>query len=64
VPAGARLMADTVAALARGPVEERAQQPSAPARRRATWRQKRELRRVVAARRRDLGRLTDRPAGA
>ena len=53
VPNGARMMAEVVAALARGPVRERAQEAApGPPRRRATWALKRELRRRVRSRRR------------
>ncbi|MGH7527812.1 MAG: formyltransferase family protein, partial [Gemmatimonadales bacterium] len=49
---GARMMAETVAGLARGDQGEQPQAPSrARPRRRATWARKRELRRVVAQRR-------------
>lgn len=52
VPNGARLMAEAVGAVARGEAEGRAQDLSGTrARRRATWEQKRELRRVVRRRR-------------
>ena len=51
-PNGARMMAQVVAAMARGDVPERAQeQGRGRVRRRATWRMKRELRRVVRQRR-------------
>ncbi|MDQ3136142.1 MAG: hypothetical protein M3Q93_00970 [Gemmatimonadota bacterium] len=53
LPNGARMMAEVVAGLSRGPVAEQHQDTArARTRRRATWRQKRELRRVVEARRR------------
>ncbi len=53
LPNGARMMAEVVAGLSRGPVAEQHQDTArAQTRRRATWRQKRELRRVVEARRR------------
>jgi methionyl-tRNA formyltransferase len=51
VPNGARMMASVVAALTRGAVAERAQPAGRRPRRRATWPLKRELRRVVRARR-------------
>lgn len=51
VPNGARLMASVVAGMARGSLEEWPQGPGRPPRRRATWPLKRELRRIVRARR-------------
>ena len=52
VPAGAALMAEAVRLEARGETRERPQPPGGPRpRRRATWAQQRELRRVVALRR-------------
>ena len=51
VPNGARMMASVVVGLAHGAVAERAQPPGRRPRRRATWPLKRELRRVVRARR-------------
>lgn len=52
VPNGTRMMADVVRRLASGPMEERVQPPSAaPARGRATYELKRELRRRVRIRR-------------
>lgn len=57
VPHGVRMMAEVVAALAWGAVPERAQDAAlARTRRRATWRLKRRLRRVVRDRRRALDR--------
>lgn len=51
VPAGAALMGKAVGLLARGEVVEVPQAPGGPRpRRRATWAQQRELRKVVAAR--------------
>jgi hypothetical protein len=55
VPGGARLMASVVAGLARGAMPERDQGPGRRPRRRATWGQKRELRRVVRERRLTAG---------
>lgn len=52
VPAGAALMARAVALLADGEVAETPQPKGGRARRRATWAQQRELRRVVERRRR------------
>ena len=51
LPNGARLMASVVARLARGPLPEQRQGPGRRPRRRATWALKRELRRIVRARR-------------
>ena len=51
VPNGARMMASVVAGLARGDVPERAQPAGRRPRRRAVWPLKRELRRIVRARR-------------
>jgi methionyl-tRNA formyltransferase len=54
VPAGAALMAEAVRLEVRGESVERAQHPGSRPRRRATWAQQRELRRIVAARRAGL----------
>ena len=52
IPNGSRMMAEAVSQLARGRIEERPQPPGAPpARRRATYQLKRELRRRVERRR-------------
>lgn len=52
VPQGERMMAQVVAAMARGPVPERVQDHTrARTRRHASWRLQRELRRRVAGRR-------------
>jgi methionyl-tRNA formyltransferase len=51
VPAGAAMMAEAVRLEARGEAVEVAQGSGGRPRRRATWAQQRELRRVVAARR-------------
>jgi folate-dependent phosphoribosylglycinamide formyltransferase PurN len=51
IPAGAAMMAEAVGLEARGEAVEVRQSPGAKPRRRATWAQQRELRRVVARRR-------------
>ena len=61
IPNGIRLMSQAVRQIAQGTELESPQQPGRPARRRATYRQQQELRRLVALRR-SRSRVTPRAA--